>query len=69
VIYAIRGHGIMLNDGHFLFLGLGFLLLETRSIADCSLYFGTTWFVTMVVVAGVLLMVLAANLVAMREGV
>lgn len=59
----------MLNDGHFLFLGLGFLLLETRSIADCSLYFGTTWFVTMVVVAGVLLMVLAANLVAMREGV
>ncbi len=45
---------------------LGFLLLETKSISDCSLYFGTTWFVTMVVVAGVLLMVLAANLVAMR---
>lgn len=55
-----------MNDGHFLFLGLGFLLLETKSISDCSLYFGTTWFVTMVVVAGVLLMVLAANLVAMR---
>jgi len=53
-------------DGHFLFLGLGFLLLETKSISDCSLYFGTTWFVTLIVVTGVLLMVLAANLVAMR---
>jgi hypothetical protein len=65
-VYILRGGGFGLNDGHFLFLGLGFLLLETKSISDCSLYFGTTWFVTMVVVAGVLLMVLAANLVAMH---
>lgn len=65
-VYMLRGRGFGLNDGHFLFLGLGFLLLETKSISDCSLYFGTTWFVTMVVVAGVLLMVLAANLVAMH---
>jgi SAM-dependent methyltransferase len=53
-------------EGHFFFLGLGFLLLETKSIGDCSLYFGTTWLVTMIVVTGVLIMVLAANLVAMR---
>jgi SAM-dependent methyltransferase len=67
VVYTLSAaHGFGMNDGHFLFLGLGFLLLETKSIADCSLYFGTTWFVTMVVVAGVLLMVLAANVVAMR---
>ena len=66
VVFLLRGRGFGMNDGHFLFLGLGFLLLETKSISDCSLYFGTTWFVTMVVVAGVLLMVLAANLVAMR---
>lgn len=65
-VYLLRGRGFGMNDGHFLFLGLGFLLLETKSISDCSLYFGTTWFVTMVVVAGVLLMVLAANLVAMH---
>lgn len=65
-VFLLRGRGFGANDGHFLFLGLGFLLLETKSISDCSLYFGTTWFVTMVVVAGVLLMVLAANLVAMR---
>jgi len=65
-VFILRGGGLGVNDGHFLFLGLGFLLLETKSISDCSLYFGTTWFVTMVVVAGVLLMVLAANFVAMR---
>jgi hypothetical protein len=65
-VFKLRGRGFGLNDGHFLFLGLGFLLLETKSISDCSLYFGTTWFVTLVVVTGVLLMVLAANLVAMR---
>jgi Spermine/spermidine synthase domain len=65
-VFLLRGRGFGVNDGHFLFLGLGFLLLETKSISDCSLYFGTTWFVTLVVVAGVLLMVLAANLVAMR---
>jgi hypothetical protein len=65
-VLMLRGRGFGVNDGHFLFLGLGFLLLETKSISDCSLYFGTTWFVTLVVVTGVLLMVLAANLVAMR---
>ncbi len=65
-VLMLRGGGFGMSDGHFLFLGLGFLLLETKSISDCSLYFGTTWFVTLVVVAGVLLMVLAANLVAMR---
>jgi len=65
-VFMLRGRGFGMSDGHFLFLGLGFLLLETKSISDCSLYFGTTWFVTLVVVTGVLLMVLAANLVAMR---
>jgi spermine/spermidine synthase len=65
-VFTLRGRGFGMNDGHFLFLGLAFLLLETKSIGDCSLYFGTTWFVTLVVVTGVLLMVLTANLVAMR---
>ncbi len=50
----------------FLFLGTGFLLLQTRSVVDCALYFGATWLVTTIVVAGVLLMVFAANLTAMR---
>jgi Spermine/spermidine synthase domain len=54
------------DDLHFALLGMGFLLLETKSITDCSLYFGATWLVTVVVVTGVLLMVMASNLVAMR---
>ncbi len=65
-VLAVRGRSFGSGDWHFLFLGLGFLLLETKSIADCSLYFGATWLVTTVVITGILLMVLAANLVAMR---
>jgi hypothetical protein len=53
-------------ESHFFFLGFGFLLLETQSITDCSLYFGATWLVTLIVVCGVLLMVFSANLLAMR---
>ncbi len=54
------------GDVHFGLLGMGFLLLETKSIGDCTLFFGATWFVTMIVVSGVLLMVIAANLLAER---
>ena len=54
------------GDVHFGLLGMGFLLLETKSISDSTLFFGATWFVTMVVVAGVLLMVIGANLAAER---
>jgi hypothetical protein len=54
------------DEVHFFFLGVGFLLLETKSILDCSLYFGATWLVTTLVVAGVLLMVLLANTVALK---
>jgi hypothetical protein len=54
------------EDLHFGLLGMGFLLLETKNISDCTLFFGATWFVTLLVVAGVLLMVIAANLVSER---
>jgi hypothetical protein len=63
---ALRGRAFGRNDAHFALLGMGFLLLETKSISDCSLYFGATWLVTLIVVTGVLLMVLAANIVASR---
>jgi hypothetical protein len=65
-VIAIRGRRFRAHDGHFAFMGWGFLLLETSSISSCSLYFGTTWLVTMIVIAGVLLMVLAANARASR---
>ncbi len=65
-VAALRGRGFGSADGHFFFLGWGFLLLQTKAIGDCSLYFGGTWPVTTVVITGVLLMVLLANGVARR---
>ncbi len=62
----LRGRSFGRSDAHFALLGTGFLLLETKSITDCSLYFGATWLVTLLVVTGVLLMVLASNFVAGR---
>jgi hypothetical protein len=65
-VTGLRRRSFGAGDLHFGLLGMGFMLLETKSINDCTLYFGATWFVTMLVVAGVLLMVLAANLAAER---
>jgi hypothetical protein len=66
VVLLLRGTSLGRGDAHFGLLGMGFLLLETKSIGDCTLYFGTTWFVTLLVVAGVLAMVIAANLASLR---
>ena len=45
----------------FVFMGVAFLLLETKSIVQFSLLFGTTWLNTSLVFLAVLLLVLAAN--------
>ncbi len=66
IVLGLRGTGFAPNDRHFFFLGWGFLLLQTKSISDCSLYFGTTWVVTTLIITGVLLMVLLANWLALR---
>jgi hypothetical protein len=42
------------------FMGAAFLLLETKSLVQFALLFGTTWFVNALVFAGVLVAVLAA---------
>jgi hypothetical protein len=65
-IFLLRGRSYGRSDIHFCLLGMGFLLLETKNISDCTLFFGTTWLVTLIVVTGILLMVLAANMVAKR---
>lgn len=65
-LLPLRGMSFSSGDGHFLFMGWGFLLLQTKCIGDCSLYFGTTWLVTTIVITGVLLMVLTANWVALK---
>jgi spermidine synthase len=45
----------------FLFLGAGFMLVETRAVVQMALLFGSTWIVNTLVFAAVLLMILAAN--------
>ena len=48
------------------FMGAAFLLLETKSVVQFALLFGTTWFVNALVFAGVLVAVLLAIEVARR---
>jgi SAM-dependent methyltransferase len=48
------------------FMGAAFLLLETKSVVQFALLFGTTWFVNALVFAGVLVSVLLAIEVARR---
>lgn len=48
-------------DFHFLFLGSGFMLLETKSITSLALLYGSTWIVNSIVIASILLMILVAN--------
>jgi hypothetical protein len=47
-------------------MGVAFLLLETKSVVQYALWFGTTWFVNALVFVGVLLSVLAAIEVTRR---
>jgi hypothetical protein len=46
------------------FMGVAFLLLETKNVVQFALLFGTTWFVNALVFAGILVAVLAAVTVA-----
>jgi hypothetical protein len=48
--------------GRMLFLGAGFMLVETKAVVHMALLFGSTWMVNSVVFFAVLVMILAANL-------
>jgi hypothetical protein len=48
------------------FMGVAFLLLETKSVVQFALLFGTTWFVNALVFAGILVSVLCAVQVSKR---
>lgn len=49
---------------HFFFLGAAFLLLEVQNISKAAVVLGSTWQVNAVIISGVLLMILLANLLA-----
>ena len=54
-------------DWHFWFLGAGFLLVEFISVTRLALLFGTTWLVNALAISGVLIMILAANLLVLKS--
>jgi len=51
---------------HFFFLGAAFLLLEVQNISKAAVVLGNTWSVNAVIISGILLMILLANLIAAR---
>ena len=51
---------------HFFFLGAAFLLLEVQNISKATIALGATWWVNGVIITGVLVMILLANLIAAR---
>jgi len=59
--------GAIRPDWHFWLLGAAFLLIEFKSITELALLFGTTWLVNALAISGVLIMVLAANLLVLRS--
>jgi hypothetical protein len=53
-------------DLHFFFLGSAFLLIETKSLTELSLLFGSTWIVNSIVFSGILIMILSANFIYLK---
>jgi hypothetical protein len=49
-------------NGQMLFLGAGFMLLETKGVVHMALLFGGTWMVNAIVFVAILTMVLMSNL-------
>jgi hypothetical protein len=51
---------------HFFFLGAAFMLLEVQNISKAAVVLGNTWAVNAVIVSGVMVMFLLANLLVAR---
>jgi len=54
------------HDLPMFLLGAGFLLLETKSVTQMSLLFGSTWIVNVLVFASILVMIVLANLIILN---
>ncbi|MGA0262114.1 MAG: spermidine synthase [Ilumatobacteraceae bacterium] len=58
--------GAMRSYADLFFMGVAFMLLETKNIVQFALLFGTTWFVNALVFSGVIASVLLAVVVSKR---
>ena len=52
-----------ISHWHFFFLGAAFLLLEVQNISKSGAVLGNTWQVNGVIISGILIMILVANLI------
>ena len=65
VLWTLRGQGGRWSWQFFL-LGAGFMLLETKSIIQFALLWGSTWVVASLAIASVLAMALVANFIVSK---
>ena len=64
IALIIRSFPDALNPNwHFFLLGAAFLLVEFKTITEMALLFGSTWFVNVLAISGVLLMALLGTLI------
>jgi SAM-dependent methyltransferase len=67
VFLSLRAlHPVRGQHAHFLFLGLGFTLVESTAIVRLALLFASTWVINAVVFASVLLTIFLANLLVLK---
>ena len=52
---------------YFFFLGAGFMIMETRAITQLTLFFGSTWITSLLIVSGILVVLWAANWIVMKS--
>ena len=50
-----------------LFLGAGFMLVETKCITEIAKIYGSTWMVTSIVIATILIMAFIANMLVIKK--
>lgn len=67
-VCGLRIHRFTPYHAHLFFLGAAFLLMEVVAINRLALLFGTTWIVSAVTIALVLLLIVAANLTVLKLG-
>jgi len=67
-VYAFLFGKPMKKDIHFASLGAGFLLLEVSIISRFSLFWGTTWIISSIVISLILVAILIANAFFIRYG-
>ncbi len=54
------------SSWHFFFFGAAFMLLEVQNVSKAAVVLGNTWAVNAVIISGVMVMILLANLLVAR---